>query len=352
MAKAKFGIVIAVAVVCSLAFAAPALAWTHGNFSATTDACAGCHVAHAAQAPKLLKTGPTQTQFCFLCHGDGGASAPYDVKIGKTTVGVTTYASTAGGFCEQQGTALTSRHNVWGLMGETGDTIDEDTKQFFVPGSTEVFTGSGFVCSSCHDPHAGGGVPDGSGYIDGSVSPEINPRLLRKSITVGNATYSGLNVAFGFETVGTFTYGNPSVDSGVYRVIEYASGSTNWCGGCHFKFNVGTDSGHTADAWGMYRHAFGVELDAVVRSGTYNLPNTAFDHTPLETVKTSDTGDDVLACLTCHRAHSSTVAASGWASSWPRSEGGTSSTSALLRMDNRGVCFNCHDAAQYNLPTP
>ncbi|MEW6771334.1 MAG: cytochrome c3 family protein [Bacillota bacterium] len=356
MSRAKLYLILAVALVVSLAFAAPAFAWTHGQFSATTDACAGCHVAHAAQAPKLLKTGPTQTQFCFMCHGDGGTSAPYDVKIGITTVGAVTYASTAGGFVYQNNdlnTPVTSRHNVWGLVGETGYTIDPGTKQFFVPGSTEEFTGDGFVCASCHDPHDGGTVPDGSGYITGAADSP-NPRLLRRTITVGNVTYSDLYVSFGMSTVGTFTYN--SVDSGVYKVTEYASGSTNWCGACHFKFNVGTDSGHTADAWGMYRHAFGVELAesyGYVRTGTYRLPpDTTFAGTPLETKGTpADTSDDVLACLTCHRAHSTTVAAAGWASSWPRSEGGTSTTSALLRMDNRGVCYNCHDAAQYNLPT-
>ncbi|HIE12402.1 MAG TPA: hypothetical protein EYP63_03100 [Desulfotomaculum sp.] len=350
MSRAKLYLVLAVAMVCTLAFAAPAFAWTHGQFDATTDACAGCHVAHAAEAPKLLKTGPTQTHFCFLCHGDGGASAPYDVKIGKTQVGSTVYASTAGGFCEQQGTALTSRHNVWGLVGETGSVIDETYKQFFVPGSTQQFTGSGFVCGSCHDPHAGGGVPDADGYIDGRVG--INPRLLRKSITVGSVTYSGLNVAFGFETVGTFTYGNPSVDSGVYRVIEYVYGSTPWCGACHFKFKAPEGSGGTPGPkyYDMYRHAFDLDLYDVVRPGTYNYPDTSFNKTPLETSKTTDPEDDVLACLTCHRAHSTTVEAAGWASEWPRSEGGTSTTSALLRMDNRGVCFNCHDAGKYNLP--
>jgi hypothetical protein len=306
-------------------------------------------VAHAAQAPKLLKVGPTQTHFCFLCHGDGGTSAPYDVKTGKTVVGATVYASTAGGFVDQQGTSLTSRHNVWGfsLTDPTPETGDPDqgagtTGPSFVPGSPNTFGGNGFVCASCHDPHDGGTVPDASGIVTGSATTP-NPRLLRRSITVGSATYSGLYVSFKFETVGTFTYGTPSVASGVYRVIEYLSGSTNWCGACHNKFNTREGSGSTADAWGMYRHAFEVPLASPNVRNPNPPTNVTFSGTPLET-------GSKIACLSCHRAHSSTVAVAGWASSWPRSEGGTSTTSALLRMDNRGVCYNCHGAAQYNLP--
>ena len=353
MSKARLYLVLAVALVTSLAFAAPAFAWTHGQFSATTDACAGCHVAHAAQAPKLLKTGPTQTQFCFMCHGDGGVSAPYDVKDGRTVAG-SAYPSTAGGFVRQwNGTTyvdVTSRHNVWGLVGESGYNINPGQKQFFVPGSPYQFgaSTSGFVCGSCHNPHDGGTTPDpATGLVTGSSSTP-NPRLLRRSITVGSATYSNLFVSFRFETVGTFTYGNPPVASGVYKVVEYKSGSTDWCGACHIKFNTRENSGHTADAWGMYRHAFNVDL----YSGSVRNPNaptdSSFSGTPLETPTNGTIGK--IACLSCHRAHSTTATVAGWASSWPRSEGGTSSTSALLRMNNRGVCYNCHGAAQYNLP--
>jgi predicted CXXCH cytochrome family protein len=343
MSKTKLYLILAVALVFTLAYAAPAMAWTHGQFTATTDACAGCHVAHAAEAPKLLKVGNTQTDFCFYCHGNGGASAPYDVRDGYTVVGGTYRASTAGGF-ERQWTGpstyvdLTSRHNVWGFNGESGAVNSSDPAgDSFVPGNIEngTFGGSGFVCASCHDPHAGGLVPDGSGYITG------NPRLLRTTVRVDTYNYTADNVKFKFASMGTFTHpGGGSVESGVYEVVYYADGSTNWCGTCHNKFKAPAGSGHNGFQ-GMYRHAFGFEIpnDLV-------WPATAFDKTPLE----EGTTTGKIACLTCHRAHSSAVSAVGWASSWPRSEGGTSTTSALLRMDNRGVCYNCHGAATQNLP--
>ncbi|MEW6182842.1 MAG: cytochrome c3 family protein [Bacillota bacterium] len=355
MSKAKLYLVLAAALVCTLAFAAPAFAWTHGNFSPTTDACAGCHVAHAASAPKLLKAGPLQTTFCYLCHGDGCVSAPYDIKNGRTWVSGAVYEpSTAGGFVQQYNgatyDAVKSRHTVEGYAADTSagaGAWDGASVLTAIPGSPNTITGGNFRCGSCHDPHDGGTVPDGSWQVLGAAG-SANPRLLRRSITVSGDTYTGLYVGFTFSsTVGTFTYGSPSVDSGVYRVTEYDSGSTDYCGACHNKFDVGTDSGHTADSYGMYRHAFDITLTegTYIRAGTYRAPTTiTMAGTPLE-------DGNRVACLTCHRAHGTTATAQGWASAWPRSEGGSSTTSALLRMNNRGVCYNCHDAARYNLPT-
>ncbi|WP_334109487.1 cytochrome c3 family protein [Thermodesulfitimonas autotrophica] len=372
--------VIVTVLAAVLAFAAPAFAWTHGQFSATTDACAGCHVAHAAQAPNLLKAGPTQTEFCFLCHGDGGTSAPYDVKNGYTevTVGTDTYQypSTGGGFDYQltftdtngnglfdpgeptASAAITSRHTVWGYNHDTttaGSWAGESAVITSVPGGTNSFTGSGFVCGSCHDPHDGGAVPDASGYITGSAS-NPNPRLLRRTITVGNATYSNLYMKFKFQSVGTFTYGNPAVASGVYRVVEYLCdygvtqattyGSSVWCGACHNKFNPRYWTGAGLNFFGtMKRHP--VYGHAVLPTGANGTLDTG---TPLET-DTYPIGPVIshyVGCLTCHRAHSTTTTVAGWASNWPRDAGGTSSTSALLRMNNRGICYNCHGAAKYN----
>ncbi|HIE12403.1 MAG TPA: hypothetical protein EYP63_03105, partial [Desulfotomaculum sp.] len=211
MSKTKATLLVAATLVCLLAFAAPAFAWTHGQFSATTDACAGCHVAHAAEMPKLLKVGPTQTNFCFLCHGDGGTSAPYDVKDGYTqATGSAVYASTAGGFVRQfvdadsdgvidagELKAVTSRHNVWGFVygDESGPVSDTSDIYYWIPGGSNDFTGSGFVCSSCHDPHDGGTTPDPEGYAEGDADTP-NPRLLRRSITVQDAAYTDLYVSF------------------------------------------------------------------------------------------------------------------------------------------------------------
>jgi predicted CXXCH cytochrome family protein len=359
--KSKKLLLVAAGLVCLLFTAAPAFAWTHGQFNATTDACAGCHVAHAAQAPKLLKTGPTQTEFCYLCHADGGASAPYDVRDGKTVVGANQYSSTAGGFERWwNGTGYatnTSRHNVWGLADESGPVVDDTYKYFVIPGGTSAFTGNGFVCGSCHNPHAGGKTPGtvswrppGSGSSYNITSAVMgNPRLLRTSIFEHTID----QVIFKMAGVGAFTY--EGVVSGVYRVTDYVYGSAAWCGSCHNKFDTSTageripEGGHAVEHLGMWRHPMDVHVtppggaDTSLATGTpLEIWNRGASHPQYLTPK--------VACLTCHRAHGSTVSATGWASSWPRDSGigGTSNTSALLRMDNRGACYNCHGAGEYN----
>jgi len=319
MGKIKMLLVIALATILVLALVAPAMAVTHGNYSATTDACAGCHVAHAAQAPKLLKIGPTQTEFCYLCHGQGTALAPYDIEYGKTTVGSAVYESTAGGFEKitvggTTATDVTSRHTVWGYNadadGAAGIWSGGTATTLAVPGGTANLTGNGLVCGSCHNPHAGGtGAP--------------NPRLLRTSI-LGSPN---LTVSFTLADAG----------NGAQMVTAYGSGSTAWCGACHDKFKTAAGSGHTIDGSGMYRHAMDVAV-------TTQPTDTTFHGTPLET-------GSKVACLTCHRAHGTTAAVSGYALSWPRDGGGTGTTSALLRMQSRGTCYNCHGAAEYNKPS-
>ncbi|MEW6182843.1 MAG: cytochrome c3 family protein [Bacillota bacterium] len=405
MGKIKSILVFISALACVLAYTAPAFAWTHGGFGSTTDACAGCHVAHAAPAPKLLKAGPSQTQFCFLCHGDGTTSAPYDVEDGYTraTVGGGVYPSTAGGFVNEfvdangnyvidggELKSVTSRHNVWGFVYGEENTAAAGTtdKYFWIPGGSNQFSSNGFVCSSCHDPHDGGRTPDGSGYIKGSAGA-ANPRLLRRSITVQDAAYTDLYVAFKLATVGSFSYSTTA--SGVYRVTayarnysaegdsgDYAAGTTRWCGACHNKFQTdekdlpdtkheSAGPGHAVYQYGMHRHPVNVP-HALLPSTADGSMDTG---TPLETPTAAETGcgtchpdmwagaptgDTVgnLGCLTCHRAHSSAAAVAGWASAWPRDAtdpatgDAISDTSALLRMNNRGICYNCHGAGEYN----
>ncbi|RPF49539.1 putative CXXCH cytochrome family protein [Thermodesulfitimonas autotrophica] len=367
----RLSLVSCILLLALLAFPAYCLAWTHGQFTATTDACAGCHVAHAGQAAKLLKVGPPEAALCFLCHGDGGTSAPYDVEDGYT-VGAAVYPSTAGGFVYEfkdlnanyaidpgELIPVTSRHNVWGVVYESGPLVlDPAAVTLAIPGGSNAFTGTGFTCTSCHDPHGGGATPDpATGLITGSATTP-NPRLLRKTITVGTATYSDLYVSFKFETVGTFTYGTPSVASGVYRVIQYVDGSTNWCGACHVKFQTDDPdtvpgAGHAVFYYGMWRHPVNVHVIPPPATSTATFDGSIATGTPLEIKPTGSNISGLqyvrnLGCLTCHRAHSTTATMAGWASSWPRSEGGTSSSSALLRMDNRGVCFNCHRSGEYN----
>lgn len=302
-----------------------ALAATHGSYDATTDACAGCHVAHAAPATHLLSHNSTQTYFCYMCHGAGSTASPYDVQYGLITGSTGTYASTAGGMQKQggaSGPSATSRHTVWGYAADANGSAgaypdDESLKSGldYIPGGTQKLTGNGLMCSSCHNPHG-----------------TTNPRLLKTSIL----GIGGLAVQFTMSDVGN----NAKI------VTAYKSGSSQWCGSCHDKFKtINHDlipgEGHANFYLGMWRHP----MDA------HPLPPPGFDGsletgTPLE----KPVSVQHIACLTCHRAHATTAQATGYALSWPRDPvaPGSGTTSALLRMDNRGTCYNCHGAGQYN----
>ncbi|MEW6182846.1 MAG: cytochrome c3 family protein [Bacillota bacterium] len=366
MGRAKPVFIIILSFFCMVTPAATAFAWTHGQFSATTDACAGCHIAHAAPYPKLLKSGPTQTDFCYLCHGQGTTGAPYDIQYGKIVAGGTSYSSNAGGF-ERQWTGpgendyqdITSRHTVWGYLPDAlnlaGAWSGEGAKQFTIPGGTDTLTGNGLTCGSCHDPHAGGKTPStvswtppGSGAsYNVANAVKGNPRLLRTTI-FGKTVDS---VIFTMESVDTFTY--LGVQSGVYRVTEYVYGSSSWCGTCHSRLDTGTagdriaGQGHAGQYLGMWRHPMDVHATPPSSAGMGDV--TVDTGTPLEIWTSGFNGlPDKVSCLTCHRAHSTTAQMEDWATDWPRDDGGRGDTSALLRMNNRGTCHNCHGAGQYN----
>ncbi|MFQ5382147.1 MAG: cytochrome c3 family protein, partial [Dehalococcoidia bacterium] len=65
----------------------------HGGYSTTTDACAACHRAHTATAPRLL-TGSAHL-LCLTCHDGTGADT--DVVDGLD-VGTPGQGLHAGGF--------------------------------------------------------------------------------------------------------------------------------------------------------------------------------------------------------------------------------------------------------------
>lgn len=309
---------------------------THYNFSLTTEGCAGCHVTHVADAKFLLNKGPSQTDFCYGCHQSFLAS-PYDVEkgrikpVGAVKNGTVYNASTAGGFNFLAGNQFlaTSIHNV-----ETpGVAASGDFDAARIPGvinTTNPLTG-GFRCGSCHDPHAG---------------DKFNDRLLRVTPITGGGT-----VGDAAGTAVDFVYNTTTL-----VVSDYGSSQTalnnlnNWCGTCHNRFNVGDNAGRNLNN-GKYRHAMGVAVDPTKTTldaylGVKSADNLAYNN------------KNYINCLTCHYAHGSDKAKMDTYTSWKRdfastdtdgSGNFTETDSTLLRMDKRGVCFDCHGAAANNV---
>ena len=148
-------------------------------------------------------------------------------------------------------------------------------------------------------------------------------------------------------------------------------GMTGWCSGCHATYNNKSttyggnpDGGFSSvynagDGFGLttrHRHPVNVPLSAF--DGPESLVPT--DTLPLahdlDLTEAGNTGgntdSDWIECLTCHRAHGTSAVMTGWASNEGAAAVGhpfvspginSQSPSALLRLNNRGVCEVCHN---------
>lgn len=309
-------------------FSSSALAvnFIHGNFTISTNACRVCHIFHDAPFEKLLVAGPSQTQFCYLCHGNGATGSPYDVQ-GGVIAGIAESSAggfdTVGGFV--YGTPVTSRHMVDGYMDNSTGFETGSTGSFSgqIPGSGNII--GSLVCTSCHNPHGGG-----------EWGP--NPRLLK---TVIQEVYDL------FVEVDEISIGQPDGETWYQatQISGYKKGFTAWCSSCHDLLG----SGHSGES-GLFGHA--TDVTATIYA-SYNT--TVGPGIPLEdsvTIDGESTG--LVTCMTCHRSHGTTAEMTDGAESYQRiGEDGTEETvfsSVLLRINNRGVCYACHGAASTNTP--
>ncbi|MFV1857975.1 MAG: cytochrome c3 family protein [Anaerolineales bacterium] len=268
-----------------------------GDFTSTTDACAGCHRVHRGQAPDLL-TETSQQALCYSCHGTAATGADTNVEDGvyelRGSGGI--YGSVGdglrgGGFAAALmdpgmtgiGSALvTSKHDV-GASGTIWGNGAIDSG----PG-TAVAT---LECGSCHNPH---GISGGDNY-----------RILRP-----RPKNSGAGADVNVPDEGTKNYTITYQASG-YRDTSYlaAADISSWCSQCHTRY-LSNDTGDSGDAIFAYRHR-----------------------------------TDNKSCLNCHVAHgtSATMATFSGAVEWPDgTAGGGNSDSRLLSVNNRGTCVQCH----------
>ncbi len=337
----------------------------HGGYTPTTDACAGCHRAHTAAAPRLLTT-PVE-QLCLSCHGSTATGADTNVEdgvflqrdpnTGDTSEGVVDRGLRGGGFINTQmdtdlddgdagpdGGPTTSRHHPDGSLG----TVWGNGAIGSGPGLTDF----SLSCVNCHDPHGNGNyrilrpLPEGSGATVGVNVPD--EAAADKLYTIANA--GGQYFGEGFGAGAT----DPMTD-------QYVS-LTDWCTQCHTRYLAGPDSATTdsGDAIFAYRHmtadTFGEGGDCAkchdpAGTGGFLIPppitynGTYWRHN--------------VECATCHVAHgtSASMAANptgfaeadnlpypdGTIANDPALTDPVSARSSLLRIDGRGVCQACHN---------
>lgn len=376
----------------------------------------------ASRSALLIGTATDMSEFCNACHGDAAPGASTNVVAGVFDSGpsgaanqlpgasnggvaveyqtLSTFDATlnGGGFTimpvgtvgAQNYKASTSAHDM--DLALATDPMWGDGNQ--VPASANL------TCTNCHDPHG-----------------SSNYRLLKDSVngnTVGG--YIDDNTPTPFVTSAEVNY--PAVgwrkhEAGAaqmatyrpnYTQPQYAAaaiqdqGISGWCAGCHERYAVRNDhvavggpgtynygaaftaasGGGQLPAQNFHRHPVNVSLVAGTGTSadTLVLNSAVITSTVLPLERASASGStiaefraggwtftDYMGCLTCHRAHGSSVDMTGWAeasldsttpggagvwypvrSTQPTVSGvNPNFTSALLRADNRGVCERCHN---------
>lgn len=363
----------------------------------------------------LLVTSATEMwQFCYACHDATSQGADTNVQTGiyeGTLYGTPGGTLNGGGFEEVDGQAVTSTHmykgSSWGAYGGgyfgTGKTFLPDNSNAG-QGPNAFMTGTGNAikmdCATCHDPHGGpnyrslktvvngnivgqygpGGTaidPDPNGFVSSvEIGWPVNGFRLHTAYPAYRPNYTTAMYAKGYD-MPLATQSNGATGLNVDK------GMSGWCAGCHNTYLGPVTTWTTTNALGVttsyqslasvynagdggglalrHKHPINVELN------TYNGPDKAnmvitdpglpLDHGMNERGAPSNQTSDWIECLTCHRAHGTSAAMTGFASNagaatvldadgvarnlFPAIGNGGQSPrvpSALLRYDNRGVC--------------
>ena len=263
-------------------------------------------------------------------------------------------------------------------------------------------------CSSCHDPHgtsnyrllkASVNSKTVGGYKSDGVTPDAfifsnETGYPRPGIDPDNMVGGWMKRQKGADQMAAYKP-NYTETTDTPLVHTDATGNKSmsvWCAACHTEYNQrtsaydyqqyepnggdstspnyvnGSTDGHTgATALTRHRHpvdvtlANGVGATRTLTEEVASGKGANMDWIPLEhNVNTAQTSLDKqwIGCLTCHRAHGSSVAMTGYAAAhlakndagvWSPVQDGTpgvdpiKNSSTLLRANNRGVCERCHN---------
>jgi len=336
MRKILFTLAFAIILALALTSTASANGGPHGGYTATTDACAGCHRAHTAVGPNLLVQASTW-DLCMSCHSNTGSGANTNVRdglylTGRNAASVTITANNAnllgGGFTNYKTVAVTSKHDVSTGAAITGSLLAWGNGAATARGTTATIATVAdpqFNCASCHDPHG-----------------SSNYRIIKT--TVNSAAVA---VALVDEGAANKDYG----------VEHWGTGQSNLCSACHSSYHVTQASAGSVDQASKVAGQYGNDtttwahrVDMAYFYGANVNPETVgvTEGVTTYTLPLAETGtNNTVACQTCHLPHGSSAAMTGFADGGPTGggiqPGNTIVTdSALLRLDNRGVCEVCH----------
>lgn len=310
----KYLIALMIFIALSLAIYHPALAdnGPHGGFnSPTTDTCAGCHRAHTGKEQKLLLVG-TAT-LCESCHGPAGTGADTDTWDGvyldrdsnneNPQEGVVNRGLRGGGFLNAvMDTSFSG--SASSAPSTSGHTFDNSPGMMW--GNGPIGSGPGtsvpLDCGSCHNPHGNAGTGGTPTY-----------RILR-SVPNGSGAGSGVDIADPANKLYSIDDPNGNYWGQNYGSVEVPL--AQWCSLCHTRYLAmdGSEENPSGDPIFAFRHR--------------------------------TDGSDGVTCMDCHVAHgtSASMGLNSGSVPWPDDSPTPSgdARSSLLRIDNRGVCVQCH----------
>ena len=304
-----------------------------------TGVCSNCHTMHNSQGGQPMATygGTTSVQGCLLrgtclgCHGQNTSGTVNIISLGNVpqVIHATSIEHLAGGNFKYLDTDDNRGHNVI----DTGN--QEGTAAMFPPPGDQHATGitnSNFTCSGAKGCHGDRTVEDKLSSIKGAH--HTNDGVLKfGSISLGGQGGStGLSYRFlkgvkGGEdsdwqaTVNATNDHNEYFGDTAMGTSSLTSPANNTisglCAECHGNYHGATTSeAGSASPW--YRHPTDTTLPS---SGEYTA-YTAYDtivpvgrtsswagwtggSAPSGTVTPGGNTDDIVICLSCHRAHAS-----------------------------------------------
>jgi nitrate/TMAO reductase-like tetraheme cytochrome c subunit len=342
------------------------LIWAFGGSAmafheSTGLVCNLCHTMHYSQdggVPTNGSNGPNpylllkdnKTDLCLICHATNASGENYLVTATNELAPAVFDApqDSPGGDYDNVnavggalGGSMTKGHNPYGYPSSGGPVIEPDTTLADtgvpVPPGADGEEMWEWSCLSCHRPHKD------TGLADSDVRATYDYRLLRKHLKGPHATpgtYTDVSTAL--DDAGMLTATLTTAPAGLANVdaetatnhnVYYVSvtGGTKglglWCGGCHSNpdstgdpgtgFHGGaksdSDVGDVTETYWIRHPTATVLPDPATGSINDNYGNTYIPTLPLETADgtagtganwdTTDSADEQVFCMSCHRAH-------------------------------------------------